>query len=112
MERRIKWLLAGAALGTAYAVVRANTAQAERQMPPSGQFIEVDGVRLHYIEQGSGPVVLLLHGNAGMAQDFAASGLIERLAEDHRVIAIDRPGFGYSTRPRGRCPSPSAAVSA
>lgn len=102
MERRIKWLLAGAALGTAYAVVRANTAQAERQLPPSGQFIEVDGVRLHYIEQGSGPVVLLLHGNAGMAQDFAASGLIERLARDHRVIAIDRPGFGYSTRPRGR----------
>jgi pimeloyl-ACP methyl ester carboxylesterase len=102
MERRVKFLLAGAALGAAYAVVRANSVQAERQLPPSGRFLDVDGVRLHYVERGAGPVVVLLHGNAGMAQDFEAAGLIDRLALEHRVIAFDRPGFGYSTRPRGR----------
>lgn len=102
MDRREKWLWAGTALAAAYAVAQVNTAQAERQLPPSGQFIDVDGVCLHYIERGSGPVVVLLHGNSGMAQDFEAAGLVDRLAAGHRVIAFDRPGFGYSKRPRGR----------
>jgi pimeloyl-ACP methyl ester carboxylesterase len=102
MDKRDKWLLAGAAMAAAYALVRAKSAQAERQLPPSGTFIDVDGVRLHYIDRGKGPVVLLLHGNAGLAQDFEAAGLVDRLAAGYRVIAFDRPGFGYSTRPRGR----------
>ncbi len=103
MEKRDKWLLAGAAMVAAYAVVQVKSAQAERQLPPSGQFIDADGVRLHYIDRGSGPVVVLLHGNAGMAQDFESAGLVDRLAAaGYRVLAFDRPGFGYSTRPRGR----------
>ncbi len=69
---------------------------------PRHHFVRVDGVRLHYIEQGTGTPVVLLHGNGAMAQDFAASGLLQRLAARHRVIAFDRPGFGYSERPRGR----------
>jgi pimeloyl-ACP methyl ester carboxylesterase len=44
---------------------------------------------------------VLLHGNTVLLQDFIASGLIDRLTERHRVIAFDRPGFGYSDRPRG-----------
>ena len=36
------------------------------------------------------------------AEDFEAAGLIDRLSANHRVIAFDRPGFGYSTRPRDR----------
>jgi pimeloyl-ACP methyl ester carboxylesterase len=101
MEKRTKWLLAGAGLAAAYALVQFKSAQAERELPPSGRFVEVDGVRLHYIDRGSGPVVVLLHGNAGLAQDFELAGLIDRLAASYRVIAFDRPGFGYSTRPRG-----------
>lgn len=69
---------------------------------PRHKFVRVDGVRLHYIEQGAGTPVVLLHGNGAMAQDFEASGLLQRLSTRHRVIAFDRPGFGYSERPRGR----------
>ena len=35
---------------------------------PEGKFITVDGVRLHYIERGAGPVIVLLHGNGTMAR--------------------------------------------
>lgn len=80
--------------------------QAERRFPPAGRFVEVDGVRLHYIERGLGPTVLLIHGNASQALDFEVCGLVEQLATRYRVIAIDRPGHGYSARPRGRLWSP------
>lgn len=80
--------------------------RAESRFPPSGRFLEVDGVRLHCHERGLGPPVLLIHGNASLGQDFEACGLIDELAARYRVIAIDRPGFGYSTRPRGRAWSP------
>jgi pimeloyl-ACP methyl ester carboxylesterase len=75
-------------------------AKAERQNPPLGKFIEVDGVRLHYVERGQGVPVVLLHGNGSMIQDFMSSGLIDTASERYRVIAFDRPGYGYSERPR------------
>lgn len=73
---------------------------AERRNPPIGKFLDVSGVRLHYIERGSGPVLVLLHGNAVMLQDFVTAGIVDAAAANHRVIAFDRPGFGYSSRPR------------
>jgi pimeloyl-ACP methyl ester carboxylesterase len=76
--------------------------RAERRNPPSGRFIDVDGVRLHYIERGEGPPLVLLHGNGSMIQDFACSGLIDIATRRHRVIVFDRPGYGHSTRPRRR----------
>jgi len=45
---------------------------------------------------------VLLHGNTLRLEDFVASGLVERLARNYRVLAFDRPGFGYSERPRNR----------
>ncbi|MEJ8852487.1 alpha/beta hydrolase [Variovorax rhizosphaerae] len=51
---------------------------------------------------------MLLHGNAVTLDDFNASGLIDRLAKDHRVIAFDRPGFGHSTRSRSKLWTPAA----
>ena len=90
-------VLAAAAL-TNHALAR----RAERRKPPEGKFITIDGVRLHYIERGAGPVIVLLHGNGTMARDFVLSGVLDLLAKDHRVIAFDRPGFGFSERPRGR----------
>ncbi|MBS7452815.1 alpha/beta fold hydrolase [Microvirga sp. 3-52] len=65
-----------------------------------GRFLDVDGVRLHYIERGEGEPVVLIHGNGTMIQDFTVSGLVDRLASRYRVIVIDRPGYGYSSRPR------------
>jgi pimeloyl-ACP methyl ester carboxylesterase len=82
--------------------VKHRARKAERDNPPAGRFVEVEGVRLHYVDKGQGPAVVLLHGNAVLLQDFVASGLIDRLAGRYRVIAFDRPGFGYSARPRGR----------
>jgi pimeloyl-ACP methyl ester carboxylesterase len=100
------WLvpaLAGtaAALGAAavYNVQRARAA--ERKHPPIGRFLTVDGVRLHYIERGQGEPVVLIHGNGTMIQDFTSSGLVDSLSKRYRVIVFDRPGYGYSSRPRG-----------
>jgi len=84
---------------TAYNAYRAR--KAEREHPPKGRFVTVDGVRLHYIEKGEGPPVVLLHGNVVTAEDFSTSGLLDLIAKRHRVIAFDRPGFGYSERPHG-----------
>ncbi len=103
-------LLAGsAAVAAATALwVKYKADKAERDNPPIGQFIEVDGVRLHYVERGEGPPIVLLHGNVVLLHDFIASGLIDSLAEEHRVIAFDRPGFGFSERPRNRLWTPTA----
>ncbi|MBC7779294.1 MAG: alpha/beta hydrolase [Proteobacteria bacterium] len=97
--------LAGLATA-AWVALRAR--RAEREHVPLGRFIDVDGVRLHYVDHGEGPPVVLLHGNVVSVDDFQASGLIDRLAGEHRVIAFDRPGFGHSSRPRDRLWTPSA----
>lgn len=103
------WVLAavGALVASAF-VVRSKTRQAERANPPTGQFIEVDGIRLHYVERGQGQAVVLLHGNGAMVEDFSASGLLDRLGAHYRVIVFDRPGFGHSERPRNRIWTPIA----
>ena len=88
--------------------VESRARRAERDNPPEGEFIDIDGVDLHYIERGDGPPVVLLHGNALTQADFSACGLMDRLARNHRVIAFDRPGFGHSTRPRDRLWTPAA----
>jgi pimeloyl-ACP methyl ester carboxylesterase len=73
----------------------------ERRHPPQGAFIEVDGVRLHYSDRGEGSPVVLIHGNAVTGDDWNTSGVADLLLPNHRVIIFDRPGFGYSERPRG-----------
>lgn len=99
---------AAALLAASWAVVRYKTQQVERANPPRGDFITVDGVKLHYLSKGDGPVVVLLHGNGVTAEDFRNSGLFDQLAATHRVIAFDRPGFGYSERPRTTIWTPAA----
>jgi hypothetical protein len=81
---------------------------AENDNPPAGQFLEVNGVRLHYVERGSGAPVVLLHGNGSMIQDFESSGLIDLASKNYRVIVFDRPGFGHSDRPRNVVWTPAA----
>ena len=81
---------------------------AERRNPPIGRFIVVDGVRLHYVERGKGRPLVLIHGNGTMIQDFDSSGLVDAAAKTYRVIAFDRPGFGYSDRPRSTIWTPEA----
>jgi pimeloyl-ACP methyl ester carboxylesterase len=90
--------VAGAMGALAFYNVR-KTRKDESEHPPVGRFIEVDGIRLHYIDKGEGDVVTLIHGNLTLAEDFVLSGVVDELAEHHRVIVFDRPGFGYSDRP-------------
>jgi pimeloyl-ACP methyl ester carboxylesterase len=65
------------------------------EFPPQGDFLQVDGKRVHVIVQGEGPDVVLIHGASGNALDMMLA-LGTDLAKNHRVIAFDRPGLGYS----------------
>ena len=71
---------------------------AELTHRPVGQFVAIDGLRLHYLRKGSGQPVVFLHGNDGLLQDFMVS-VIDRAAKGYQAIAMDRPGHGYSERP-------------
>lgn len=62
-----------------------------------GAFLDVDGVRLHYVEAGQGEPVLLIHGLN--ASTFSFRYTIPELAQHYRVVALDLQGFGYSARP-------------
>lgn len=70
-------------------------------LPPEGRFVTVMGNRMHYLEQGKtqgdAPTILMIHGLGGVAQNFSYS-VLGQLASTHRVVAIDRPGSGYSSR--------------
>jgi hypothetical protein len=101
MQRRARLLLGtGAALAAMAMFVRYRTKKTEQENPPIAKFIEVDGVHLHYVERGQGQTVVLLHGNGTMAKELDVSGLLDLASEKYRVIAFDRPGYGYSERPR------------
>lgn len=61
-----------------------------------GKFIDLDGIRTHYIEKGDGSPVILIHGFFFDSYMWAAN--IDQLAEHFRVYAMDLWGFGYSSR--------------
>ena len=67
--------------------------------PASATFVDVDGASIHYREQGKGPAVVLIHGYGASLESWG--GVAPVLAANHRVIAIDLKGFGWSTRPEG-----------
>jgi pimeloyl-ACP methyl ester carboxylesterase len=94
--------IGGAALALAASAVyvQRRSARAERAHPPLGRFVHVDGVKLHYLDEGDGPPLVLLHGLGSMVEDFVLSGLVREASKRYRVIAIDRPGYGHSERPR------------
>lgn len=71
--------------------------KAEELVPFDGQCAEVPGARLHYREMGpaDAPAIVMIHGLMGQMRNFSHS-LAERLATDHRVILVDRPGWGHS----------------
>src|SRR5215213_7653660 len=88
--------------------VQALEAEQVHRPRPLGRFVEVDGVRVQYIARGKGRPVVLIHGNGTMAEDFVICGLLDQLAKHYRVIALDRPGFGHTDRPRFRVWTASA----
>src|SRR5258705_690804 len=101
-------LAAAALLGTTVLLVARRARRAERDNPPAGHFLDIEGAPLHYPERGEGPPLVLLHGNGAMLQDFEISGILAPLAQRYRVIAVDRPGFGHTSRPRFQIWTPNA----
>ncbi|MGO4476369.1 alpha/beta fold hydrolase [Massilia sp. 2TAF26] len=80
-------------------------------LPPKGRFVDVPGARLHIREFGEAragePAILMIHGLAGQLSHYTY-GVVGRLAAHHRIVVVDRPGSGYSTR----APDTSADLSA
>lgn len=96
------YVLAGSLLIAVLGLAGCASWNAERNAPPIGAFIDIDGERLHVVDVGprdseKAPVIII-HGASVNLRDVKMS-LGDRLAEDRRVIMIDRPGRGYSTRP-------------
>jgi pimeloyl-ACP methyl ester carboxylesterase len=75
----------------------------QRAYPAQGRVIEVAGASLNIVDIGprdaGGPPVVMIHG-ASSNLEIMRQPLGARLAEKHRVILIDRPGHGWSTRAR------------
>jgi len=90
------FLIAALALaGLTHWRASAREAAAETAFPPTGQFVAVDGKRLHFEIAGQGPDLVLIHGASGSLRDLTFS-LRDRLTDRFRVIAVDRPGLGHS----------------
>src|SRR5687767_948824 len=87
----------------------------EARYPPTGRFVSVEGGRLHVIEAGPAEplgTVVLLHGASGNAADPMLA-LGHKLSERYRVLAVDRPGHGWSDRIAGQAaaaPARQAAI--
>src|SRR4029450_3380677 len=76
----------------------ANTAKrVEALLPPRGQFMDIDDQRIHYVDTGgTKPTIVMIHGLGGNLLHFGYA-MADKLANDYRVILVDRPGAGYST---------------
>lgn len=66
--------------------------------PFPSHYLELDGGRLHYIDEGAGPVIVMVHGNPTWSYYFRH--LISLLRENHRIIAVDHMGCGLSDKPQ------------
>lgn len=75
--------------------VEQRKAEAAKNFPPEGAFVSVNGHPVHYVELGSGPDLVLLHGASGNTRDFTFE-LAPKLAKSYRVIIFDRPGLGHT----------------
>ena len=101
-------LVALVAVGIGLVLFTRNVARkVELAVPAEGRFADVDGHRLHYVDTAEGdpdaagkPALLLVHGLGAQLQHMTHS-LLDRLSGEFRVIAVDRPGTGWSTRPKG-----------
>ncbi|MDH6261159.1 alpha/beta hydrolase [Bradyrhizobium sp. BR13661] len=94
-------LSAVTALALLALVTQAGVLAVQRSFPPQGRMIEVDGATLHVVDIGprGGLPIVMLHG-ASSNLEVMRHPLGEMLAGNHRVILIDRPGHGWSTRAR------------
>ncbi|MGY2163632.1 alpha/beta fold hydrolase [Pseudomonas tolaasii] len=100
----VDWVVAAGVVVGASALLWAFSAlmtrRIETAVPINGRFVEVEGERFHYVDEGKGPPLVMIHGLMGSSRNltYALSG---QLRERFRVITLDRLGSGYSTRHAG-----------
>ena len=73
--------------------------------PYASRFLDVDGHRVHYVDEGSGPLLLMLHGNPTWS--FLYRDVIAALRDTFRCVAVDHPGFGLSQAAPGYGATPA-----
>jgi haloalkane dehalogenase len=71
----------------------------DQLFPFESRFADIDGARVHYIDEGDGPVFLGLHGNPTWS--FLYRHIVSGLRDRFRCVALDYPGFGLSSAPAG-----------
>lgn len=67
------------------------------QYPFASQYFNVDGQRLHYIDEGEGEILLFVHGTPSWSFDFR--NVVKDLRSAYQCIAVDHIGFGLSDKP-------------
>ncbi|MBN4059171.1 alpha/beta fold hydrolase, partial [Endomicrobium sp. AH-315-J14] len=67
--------------------------------PAKASFVEIDGVRLRYVDRGEGSPVVFVHGFGSSIENWRK--VLPVMEREHRVIALDLKGFGWSSRPEG-----------
>jgi hypothetical protein len=92
-------IVAGLALFAAWIVFRIG-----RALPPQGQFIEIEGTRIHSVNGGQGPAIVMIHGLGGQLRNFTNS-LLDRLTDEFRgtvnlTLLLARPGVSVRSGPR------------
>lgn len=83
--------------GYAEVALRRHETLDRAQLELPGRLVEVEGLRVHVQEAGQGEPLLLLHGLGAWSYSFRHN--VPALAQRHRVLALDLPGFGFSDRP-------------
>ncbi|EBA16834.1 esterase, putative [Roseobacter sp. SK209-2-6] len=88
-----------ALLGGSHFKTRRLAREAREAVPPIGHFLDTAKARIHYVDLGprEAPPLVFIHGLSGQLQHFTYA-LTDLLSDEFRVIALDRPGCGYSTR--------------
>jgi pimeloyl-ACP methyl ester carboxylesterase len=97
MRRKTLWFALGALVALAALIVRPDIPRdvlvAAYAQPPS-RFAEIEGMRVHYRDEGQGPPLLLIHGTASSLHTW--EGWVTELASHRRVLRLDLPGFGVT----------------
>jgi cis-3-alkyl-4-acyloxetan-2-one decarboxylase len=73
------------------------TVELNKEYPFTGKYYDLDGLKYHYLDEGSGPPVVMVHGNPSWS--FYYRNLVKRLSKDHRCIVPDHIGCGFSDKP-------------
>lgn len=85
----------------ALALAGAGAGRDEADKPTSNYFKASDGVKIHYLVQGKGTPVVLIHGYTGSAEgNWFRNGIAQALAKNHMVVAIDCRNHGKSEKPQ------------